>query len=66
MTLTREDVQTLEAAGKALLRHHENELGTRVLVLALLHRPPVFACNVDESAGMAEVVELQNYSRCVK
>lgn len=24
-----------------------------------------FACNVDESAGMAEIVELQNYSKRV-
>lgn len=68
MTLTRADVQTIEAAGKALLRHHETDLGLRVLGLALVLRSQkVYACHVDESAGMAEaqVVDLLGYSRKV-
>ena len=63
-TLNREDVDMLELAGVTLLRHHENEIGTRLLARALLLRSQqMFRCDIDESAGMAEVVELQSYSR---
>lgn len=67
-TLNREDVDMLELAGVTLLRHHESEIGTRLLARALLLRSQrVYACNVDESAGLAEaqVVDLLGYSRKV-
>lgn len=67
-----DDLETLEAAGALLFRHHENTAGIRLLALALRLREQtgfrkagvMFACDdIDESAGMAEVVELHGYSR---
>jgi len=66
-TLNNEDVAAIEDAGYALLRHNETKLGVRILGLALLLRSQkVYACDgSDESAGMAEVADLTNYSKRV-
>lgn len=74
VTICAGDLEDLEEAGKRLLRLHDSTTGLRILAIALRLREQsgfraadqVFMCDVDESAGMAEVVELQNYSRCVK
>lgn len=65
--LSREDVALIESAGKALLRKRENDLGLRVLGLALVLRSQQgwFACDVDESAGLAEIVDLHDFSKKV-
>lgn len=62
-----EFARALEAGGKALIRAGDHENAQVLLSHALLifQRKREFHCNVDESAGMAEVVELQGYSRKV-
>ena len=68
------DLEDLEEAGKRLIRHHDTTTGLRLLAIALRLREQsgfraadqVFMCDVDESAGMADVIELHGYSRCVK
>ena len=65
-TLNREDVDMLELAGVTLLRHHESEIATRLLARALLLRSQqMFRCDVDESGGLADVVELSSYCKRV-
>lgn len=66
------DIETLEEAMEALYRAHDNTLALRLGALALrlreasgFHHERVFACDVDESAGMAEIVELNCFSRRV-
>lgn len=61
-----EDIVAMEKAGEFLFRHHESTVALEVLTIALRLRQSIgFACNVDESAGMADVIELQGYSRRV-
>lgn len=60
--------RALEAGGKALLRTGDVEnaqiLLSHALLTLTLNKPKrEYRCNVDESAGMAEVVELHGYSR---
>lgn len=58
----------IEDLGKALMREGQTETATKLFAIALSWKvAPIvrFGCNVDESAGMAEVVELQGYSRKV-
>lgn len=70
MTLCAEDLEDLERAGKSLLRHHETTFGIRLLGIVLRLREQsgfcaadqVFMCDVDESAGMADVVEIHSHS----
>ena len=56
------DIPALEAGGVALMRDGDSTNGLRLLALALLIRnmQGVFACDIYESAGMAEVVELRS------
>lgn len=71
-----ETIQCIESVGEDLLRQQDNDRGLRLLTLVLTWRTlgkrgqgnleRIFECDVDESAGLAEVVELHNYSRCVK
>jgi len=66
-----EDIEALEKAGEELMRSFKTSEGLNVLTIALRLREawrlfdPVFACDVDESAGMAEVVELREYGKKV-
>lgn len=64
----------IEEIGLELLRKGDRDRATQLLTVYLawkVSRParvadiPAFRCNVDESAGMAEVVELHGYSRKV-
>lgn len=59
-----EFARALEAGGKALIRSGDHENAQVLLSHALLiyQRKREFRCDVDESAGMAEVVELQQWS----
>lgn len=64
-----ETVRLIEIAGERLLREGEYYRGTKLLAFVLawraLGRTVEFRCDIDESAGMAEVVELQGWSRKV-
>ena len=67
-TITPQDILDLEDAMAALYRAHANAEALRMGALALRFRGEylaTFNCNVDESAGMAEVIELNGYSRRV-
>lgn len=66
--LDEEQYLFIEDLGKEFIRAGQQEKGTRLLAIALAWRvSPVarFECEVDESAGMADVVELEGYSRKV-
>lgn len=58
-----ETVRLIEIQGERLLREGENYAGTNLLTFVLswqnLGRPVEFHCDIDESAGLAEVVELR-------
>lgn len=63
--LDEEQYLLIEDLGKAALREKNHELGTKLLVIALAWKvAPIvrFGCNVDESAGLAEVHELHGHS----
>ncbi len=65
-TITPQDILDLEDAMAALYRAHANAEAIRLGALALRFRGEylaTFNCNVDESAGLAEVVELHEWSR---
>ena len=71
-TITYQDIVTLEEAIYALARAND-PAAWRLGALSLRLReetgtryPNIFRCEPDESAGMAEVVELHGWSRCVK
>ena len=67
-TITPQDVLDLEEAMAALYRAQANAEAIRLGALALRFRGELLAafnCNVDESAGMADVVELNGWSRKV-
>ena len=64
--LSREQMEFLEELGFELGRERKHHLATKVLAIALAWRgaPTLrFECDIDESAGMAEVVELHGYSK---
>lgn len=68
-----EDIEALEKAGEELMRSSKPSEGLNVLTVALrlrqewaLYEPPAFACDVDESAGMAEVTDLHDFSKRVE
>lgn len=69
--LTEEQYLFIEDLGKELLRAAQHETATKLLAIALAWRvspevPNVFACDgIDESAGMAELVNLHDFSRRV-
>lgn len=59
-------IRALEKGGDALMRIGDSEAAKTLYAEALRHMPHVeFRCNVDESAGMAEIHELSYYSRKV-
>lgn len=66
--LDEEQYLLLEDLGKAAMRAKDHELATKLLAIALAWKvAPIvrFGCDIDEFAGMAEVVELQGYSKKV-
>ena len=68
--LTEEQYLFIEDLGKELMRAAQHETATKLLAIALAWRvspevPDVFACDIDESAGMADLHDLSNYSRKV-
>ena len=72
VSVTAEDIQAIEDAGYTLYRVKEDTqaLGLHALALRLratsgLWETREFRCNVDESAGMAEVHELHEHSKKV-
>ena len=68
MTPDAETIDAIEKLGYALYRDREYRLGTKVLALVLHWRGPSslgFTCDVDESAGLAEVIELRGWSKKV-
>lgn len=64
-----ETIQTIESVGEDLLRQDDPDRGLRLLTLVLTWRSlgkREFHCDdIDESAGLADVVELNGYSRKV-
>ncbi len=64
-TILPSDLDDLEDMVYAFYRQHESLLAVRLAEKVLRWRGEtgVFACDVDESGGMAEVVELSGYSR---
>jgi hypothetical protein len=70
-TVYLDDLETLETCGELLIREGHSAPGVRLLAICLRLREQtqlyaaeqVFACNPDESAGLAEVHELHGYSR---
>ena len=75
LRLCFEDIEAMEKAGEELMRSHKAAQGLNVLTVALrlrqewqMYEPlPVasFVCHVDESAGLADVVEMHGHSRRV-
>ncbi len=67
VTISEQDIADLEAAMAALYRAHANAEAIRLGALSLRFRGEgdFLACEVDESAGLAEVVELNGYSKRV-
>ena len=66
--LTNHNLGVMDEATQALFVPRNNACAIALGAVTLRLREqlgPVFACNVDESAGMAEVVELHGYSRKV-
>jgi hypothetical protein len=68
--LDAEQFSLIEELGLEKMRAGEHETATRLLAIALAWKvsppttpPRVFRCNVDESAGLAEVVHLDPWSR---
>lgn len=64
--LDEEQYLFIEDLGKAHMRAGNHERATKLLAIALAWRvAPVvrFGCDVDESAGLAEVHELHGHSR---
>ena len=64
------DIETIERAGHVLFRLAENDQAIKLLALALRLReealtPVKFFCDIDESGGLAEVVELDEWSKRV-
>ncbi len=66
-TITPQDILEIEEAVYALYRNGENGIAVRMAAIALRKRGELsgFVCEIDESAGMAEVIELNGYSRRV-
>lgn len=66
-TITPRDILDLEEAAAALYRAHANDDALRLAALALRFRGEfgAFRCDVDESSGMAEVIELHAWSKQV-
>lgn len=61
--VSQDDIELIEAGAFALQRERKSIEAVRLLAFCLRLRSEVgFACHVDESAGMAEVVELQQWS----
>jgi len=67
VSITTQDILDLEDAMAALYRAHANVEAIRLGALALRFRGEfgAFRCDVDESADMAEVVELNAWSKRV-
>ncbi len=62
-----QDILEIEEAVYALYRSCENDIAVRMAAIALRKRGELsgFRCDVGESAGMAEVIELNGYSKRV-
>ncbi len=62
-----QDILEIEEAVFALYRSHENSIASRMAAIVLRKRGELngFRCDIDESAGMAEVVELHRWSKQV-
>ena len=60
VVIDAEQAQILEELGERLMREHD-ERAFKVLAVSLAYRyaKPSFECDVDESAGLAEVVDLR-------
>ena len=72
LRLCFKDIEAMEKAGEELMRSHKATQGLAILVVALrlrqewqMHEPLAFACNVDESAGMAEIHDLHDFCKRV-
>jgi hypothetical protein len=70
VSLSREDIIAIEKAAVALMYGGNQKDGTYLLSRCLVWRSDsgvggAFRCDIDESAGMAEVVELHGHSRRV-
>ena len=66
--IQQQDIADLDDVVHALFRAREHTLAIRMGALVLRLRgqvQPEFRCHIDESAGLAEVVELHKYSRGV-
>lgn len=60
------ELAAVEAGADALVRAGDYDNWVKLAALALkwkFNGEPVFACDVDESGGLADVVELHGYSR---
>lgn len=72
VAVSAEQIATIESVGQDLLRQGDATRGLALLALCLAWRsvgiviaPARFQCEPDESAGLAEVVDLHSYSRKV-
>ena len=68
--ITAADIELIERAGYRAHRAHDSDEGLALHTLALRLRStsglwPGFHCDVDESAGMAEIVDLHDFSKKV-
>ena len=64
VAIDAEQAALLEEIGERMLRE-QDERATKILALTLAYRYAAFECEIDESAGLAEVVQLGEYSRKV-
>ena len=59
VVIDSEQAALLEEIGERMMREYD-ERAIKVLAIALAYRYAPFACNIDESAGMADVVDLHS------
>lgn len=59
VAIDAETAAILEELGERMLREHDDR-AFKILSLALAYRYAPFACDIDESAGIAEVVDLRS------
>lgn len=67
VVIDAEQAQILEEIGEQMMRDHDDR-AFKVLAISLAFRyakPVAFKCDVDESAGLAEVIDMYGYSKRV-
>lgn len=65
ISVTESQIAAIEQVGLDLIRQKDERASTLLSVVLAYRCARGFVCDVDESAGMAEVAELNGYSKRV-